>query len=196
VKRMVRIAVSVAIGVACWTGGSRDAAEAAIADAEDTITDVHARAIRYAPEEFKAVMDEYSAAREALEGEDFRGAVRSAHRAIELAKEVSRTATVQRNALEADWPTLRDSVTSLLSAIGERVAELSGAEALPAGITSEQLASARASMGEIRRGLEQASEAFDGGDLHDAVHAATVLKSRTDEVMESLGMKPRANALE
>jgi hypothetical protein len=113
---MVRIAVSVAIGVACWTGGSRDAAEAAIADAEDTITDVHARAIRYAPEEFKAVMDEYSAAREALEGEDFRGAVRSAHRAIELAKEVSRTATVQRNALEADWPTLRDSVTSLLSA--------------------------------------------------------------------------------
>ncbi len=110
-KRMVRIAVSVAIGVACWTGGSRDAAEAAIADAEDTITDVHARAIRYAPEEFKAVMDEYSAAREALEGEDFRGAVRSAHRAIELAKEVSRTATVQRNALEADWPTLRDSVT-------------------------------------------------------------------------------------
>jgi hypothetical protein len=51
-------------------------------------------------------------------------------------------------------------------------------------------------MGEIRRGLEQASEAFDGGDLRDAVHAATVLKSRTDEVMESLGMKPRANALE
>lgn len=194
VNRMVWIGAAVAAVLACSSQGSRGAAETAIAEAETAITDVHAYALRFAPEEFKAVMKEYAAAREALDREDFRRAAQSAGRATELAKEVSRTATTHRRAFEADWPTLRDTVSGRLDAIDERLAELSTTGILPRGITGDELASAKAAAEEMRRGLEQAIAAYEDGQLRDAVRAATSLRSRAEEVMAQLEMKagPRA----
>lgn len=194
VNRLVWIVVTATAVLACSSQGSRVAAETAIAEAETAITDVHAYALRYAPEEFRTVVAEYRAAREALDREDFRGAVRSARRAGELAKEVTRSATAHRRSFEADWPALRDTVSNRLSAIDERVAELSATKVLPRGITGDEVVSAKAAAEEMRRSLEQAIEAYEGGHLGDAVHAATRLRSRAEEVMVRLGMKAGPSA--
>lgn len=183
-RQVLLAAVLVATVAACT---SRETAVQAIAEAEDAITDVHAYALRNAPDEFKAVVDEYKAAREHLAAEEYRAAARSARKAADLARNAARAATANRKELEAEWATLRDSLAVLLSAIDERVAELSRAPAPPRGVTGEQLAAAKAASDEMAQGLLQATRAAERREFGDAVHAATLLKTRADEVMVSLG---------
>lgn len=182
-------AVAAGLLIACG-GSSSDAARAAIAQAERAITDVHAYAIRYAPDEFKVVMDEYSAAREHLAQENYRGAVRSAERAVELATQVGRAATANRKELETSWAAVRDSVSTMVKAIEERVARGPGSGT----ITGEQLASAKTAAQEIAEGLREASKAAADGKLLDAVHAAAGLRARAEEILTSLGLAPGVSA--
>lgn len=178
-----------ALGLVLLTAcSSRRAAETAVKEAESAITDVHVFALRYAPDGFKAVMDEYAQARKSLAEGDYRDAVRRAERAVALAGDVNRSASAHKKQLQAVWTAVSDSVTSILNSIDLRVAELSRSPSLPQGVTREAVSAAKAAVSEMTEGLAQAANAAEEGQLQDAVHAATQVKERADKIMKSLGM--------
>ncbi len=65
---------------------------------------------------------------------------------------------------------------------------LSQAKKLPATMTADKLAAAKAGLAELTESWTAATEAFKAGNVPDAVAKATAMKSKAAEVLGILGM--------
>jgi len=83
----------------------------------------------------------------------------------------------------------------MVNAIQSRVNILSKSRRLPAGLDKDKFDSAKASLATLTQTLTEASDAFKGGNLMDAVSKAKAVKEKAAEIMSTIGMKvPEAAA--
>jgi hypothetical protein len=96
--------------------------------------------------------------------------------------------------LTKTWEALSASLPKMMDAVKSRVDILSKSKKLPANVTKEKLDAAKAGLAEATKGWEDATAAYTGGNVGDAVARADAVKRKTVEALEALGMPVPAAA--
>jgi hypothetical protein len=165
---------------------SRQQADEALKAAESAITAQHADAMRFAPEAFAAVMDAYRVARAAYEREDWAGAIAAAETVAAQARQMAPAIALGKEQAVA----LQDSVSAVLAALDQRLAELRRTRRYPEGMTAADVPVVQAQVDSLSAGLGKARVAFDQGDLADAMHAVGRVRLQANTLMGTVGLRP------
>jgi hypothetical protein len=163
-------------------------AEAALKGAEEAVNVAKADVAKYMPEEAKSLDAALAAAREKFNKGDFKGALADAQAVTSKAKEAASAAAKKKEELAKAWEGLSSGMPKVVDAIKSRVDILSQSKKLPAGVSAETLAQAKAGLNEITQQWTAATEASKGGNLTDAVAKASSVKVKAAEVLTLLKM--------
>jgi hypothetical protein len=90
----------------------------------------------------------------------------------------------------ARWPALQDSVSAMLSALGQRLGEAQRTRRYAEGMTAADVRAAQAEVDSLSAGLDKARTAFDRGELADAMHAAERVRMQAGALMSAVGLRP------
>jgi hypothetical protein len=163
-------------------------AEAALRGAEEAVNVAKADVAKYMPEQAKSLDVALAAAREKFNQGDFKGALADAQAATAKAKEAASAAAKKKEELGKAWEELSTGMPKVVDAIKSRVDILSQSKKLPAGMSADTLAQAKAGLNEITQQWTAATEASKGGNLMDAVAKASSVKVKAAEVLTLLKM--------
>jgi hypothetical protein len=163
-------------------------AEAALRGAEEAVNVAKADVAKYMPEQAKSLDVALAAAREKFNKGDFKGALADAQAATAKAKEAASAAAKKKEELGKAWEELSTGMPKVVDAIKSRVDILSQSKKLPAGMSADTLAQAKAGLNEITQQWTAATEASKGGNLMDAVAKASSVKVKAAEVLTLLKM--------
>jgi hypothetical protein len=187
VHNFVIMILAVALLASC---GSADKApaEAALKGAEEAINVAKADVSKYMPDQAKSLDAGLAEAREKFNKGDFKGALSDAQALTSKAKDAASAAAKKKEELAKAWQDLSTGMPKVVDAIKSRVDILSQSKKLPAGMSAETLAQAKAGLSEITQQWTAATEASKGGNLTDAVAKASSVKVKAAEVLTLLKM--------
>jgi hypothetical protein len=163
-------------------------AEAALRGAEEAVNVAKADVAKYMPEQAKSLDVALAAAREKFNKGDFKGALADAQAATAKAKEAASAAAKKKEELGKAWEELSTGMPKVVDAIKSRVDILSQSKKLPAGMSADTLAQAKAGLNEITQQWTAATEASKGGNLTDALAKGSSVKVKAAEVLTLLKM--------
>jgi hypothetical protein len=167
-------------------------AQKAIADIEAAVAAAGEDAAKYIPEQVQAVNDQVANLKAMFDKKDYKGVLAAAPALLTQAQGLTSAAAAQKTEMmdtyAGEWSTLASSVPEAVAAIQSRVDVLSKSKKLPAGMDAATLDSVKASLAEANSMWSQATEAQAAGDLEQAVTLAQQVKTRTDELLTTLGM--------
>jgi hypothetical protein len=186
--RLTALAVMAVVLNSC--AASREQADEALKVAESAITAQHADAMRFAPESFAAVMEAYRTARAAYEKEDWATAIAVAESTAAQARQMAPAIAAGKEQAAARWPMVRDSAEAMLTALGERLAEVQRTRRYPEGMTAADVQAAQAQVDSLSTGLGKARAAFDQGDVAGAMHAVERVRMEAGALMGAVGLQP------
>ncbi|MCX5849980.1 MAG: hypothetical protein NTW65_11090 [Deltaproteobacteria bacterium] len=184
--------VSISFLMAC--SGGKGAAELAIKTAEEAVNATKAEAAKIIPDEVKSLEDTLATAKEKIVKGEYKAALEEATALAGKAREVLAAAKAKKEELTKKWTELSQGVPQTVADIQSKVDSLSKVKKLPASLTKEKLAEAKAGLASIKDEWTKAEESFKIGSFADAVNVATSLKDKALKIMESLGMSAPAAA--
>ncbi len=104
-------------------------------------------------------------------------------------------AAAKKEELGKSWDEMNAGLPGMVGAIQSRVDILSKARRLPSGLDKAAFENAKASLDTVNQTWSEATSAFSGGNLMEAVTKATAVKEKAAEIMTALGMQvPEAAA--
>ncbi len=122
---------------------------------------------------------------------DYKGVLAAAPAVLTQAQGLTAAAAAKKtetmDMYAGEWSTLASSVPQAVAAIQSRVDILSKSKKLPAGMDAATLDNVKTSLAEANSTWAQATEAQAAGDLEQAVTLAQQVKTRTDELLTTLG---------
>ena len=167
-------------------------AQKAIADIEAAVAAAGEDATKYIPDQVQAVNDQVTNLKAMFDKKDYKGVLAAAPALLTQAQGLTSAAAAKKtemmDAYAGEWSTLSSSVPEAVAAIQSRVDVLSKSKKLPAGMDAATLDSVKTSLAEANTMWSQATEAQAAGDLEQAVTLAQQVKTRTDELLTTLGM--------
>ncbi len=190
-KRLMVMIITIAFCfslTACST--AKAPAEAAIKAADEALAAVRTEASQYVPDQLKSVEDALAAAKESFQKGEYQQALTGAQDLAAKAKDLATAVAAKKDELTKAWQDMSGGLPGMVAAIQSRVDILSKSKRLPAGLDKEKFESAKASLAAITQTWTEASNAFQGGNLMDAVDKAKTVKEKAVEIMNTLGMKP------
>ncbi len=173
--------------IACST--AKAPAEAAIKAADEALAGVRSDASMYVPDQLKGVEDSLAAAKESFQKGEYQQALTGAKDLASKAKDLASAVAAKKDELSKEWQDMSGGLPGMVNAIQSRVNILSKSRRLPAGLDKDKFESAKTSLATITQTMTEASDAFKGGNLMDAVSKAKTVKEKAAEIMSSLGMK-------
>ena len=180
----------IVVGVLLYGCGASDKgpAEAALKAAEEAINVAKAEASKYLPEQVRSIDAALAAAKEKFSKGDYKGALADANDLTAKAKEIASAAEARKVELAKTWEGFSSGFPRVVDAIQSRVDILSQSKKLPAGVTPDALASAKAGLAEITQNWTAATADSKSGNLADAVAKTAALKAKAVEVLTALKM--------
>ncbi|MEW5983070.1 MAG: hypothetical protein AB1806_11975 [Acidobacteriota bacterium] len=163
-------------------GCGKGEAETALLASDEAVLRVRSEAEKYVPGEFASLVERAASARAAYDRGDYRTARQLASALPARAQEVQQAAETARTDMTARWNHLRDILPGLLNAIAEKLAALSLMRRPPTFITPEQTETSRRRLAEANGRWTAALNAFNDGDLIDAVNRAATARATLDEL--------------
>ena len=170
-------------------------AEQAIAGAETSLAAVRDAAQKYAPDQLQAVEDQLKGLKDSLAKGDYRSVLTGAptvSSAISSLKEAAETKKAEAEAALARakdaWGPASADVPKMVEALAKRVETLSKSHRLPKGVTKEGLASAKSGLEALKSQWGEATSAATSGDYTAAMNKAEAVRTKTAELMKSVGM--------
>lgn len=190
---VIRIVALATLTLAATACSQKDPAAEAITAAEGALAAVYDDAQKYLPERYAEVKAELDAGRKAFEEERYADAITAvkdvpAH-AEALSKEVVAAKQKKLSELNADWARLSGSLPGLLTNIGARLAELGKMRRLPQGMDKQLLDETNAAHASANAAWDEASQAFNAGDLETAVAKARDAEGTAQDLVARLGMQ-------
>jgi len=179
--------VAAALIAACGSS-DKGPAETALKAAEEAINSAKGEASKYMPDQVKALESSLAATREKLSKGDFKAVLSDAPALTSKAQELASAAAKKKAELAKSWEDMSAGMPKVVEAIKSRVDILSQSKKLPAGMSAETLAQAKAGLSEITQQWTAATEASKGGNLMDAVAKASSVKVKAAEVLTLLKM--------
>jgi hypothetical protein len=167
-------------------------AQKAIADIEAAVAAAGEDATKYIPDQVQAVNDQVANLKAMFDKKDYKGVLAAAPALLTQAQGLTTAAAAKKTEMTdmyaGEWSTLASSVPEAVAAIQSRVDVLSKSKKLPAGMDAAALDGVKTGLAEANTMWSQATEAQAAGDLEQAVTLAQQVKSRTDEMLTTLGM--------
>lgn len=167
-------------------------AQKAIADIEAAVTAAGEDATKYVPDQVQAVNDQLANLKGMFDKKDYKGVLAAAPAVLTQAQGLTAAAAAKKtetmDMYAGEWSNLASSVPQAVAAIQSRVDILSKSKKLPAGMDAATLDSVKTSLAEANSTWTQATQAQAAGDLEQAVTLAQQVKTRTDELLTTLGM--------
>ena len=167
-------------------------AQKAIADIEAAVAAAGEDATKYVPDQVQAVNDQLANLKAMFDKKDYTGVLAGAPAVLTQAQGLTAAAAAKKTEMTdmyaGEWSTLAESVPQAVAAIQSRVDILSKSKKLPAGMDAATLDSVKSGLAEANSTWTQATQAQAAGDLEQAVTLAQQVKTRTDELLTTLGM--------
>ena len=182
------VMILAAILIAACGGGDKGPAETALKAAEAAIDSAKGEASKYMPDQVKSLESALSSAREKLSKGDYKAVLSEAPALTSKAQEIASAAAAKKAELAKSWEDMSAGMPKVVDAIKSRVDILSQSKKLPAGMSADTLAQAKAGLNEITQQWTAATEASKGGNLMDAVAKASSVKVKAAEVLTLLKM--------
>jgi hypothetical protein len=186
------IALILAAFVVAGCANKMAPAQKAIADIEAAVTAAGEDATKYVPDQVQAVNDQLTNLKAMFDKKDYKGVLAAAPAVLTQAQGLTAAAAAKKTEMTdmyaGEWSTLASSVPQAVAAIQSRVDILSKSKKLPAGMDAATLDNVKTSLAEATSTWAQATEAQAAGDLEQAVTLAQQVKTRTDELLTTLGM--------
>lgn len=182
------VMILAAILIAACGSGDKGPAETALKAAEAAIDSAKGEASKYMPDQVKSLESALSSAREKLSKGDYKAVLSEAPALTSKAQEVASAAAAKKAELAKSWEDMSAGMPKVVEAIKSRVDILSQSKKLPAGMSADTLAQAKAGLNEITQQWTAATEASKGGNLMDAVAKASSVKVKAAEVLTLLKM--------
>ena len=182
---IVSLGLSLIAG-ACGDGG-RSAAEAAVKAAEGTLATVRTEAVRYVPDQVRAVDGSMAAVRDAFSKGSYTQVLTDTPALLSKISAVAAAAAAEKTT--TSWQAMSDELPLVIQTIQSRVDVLSKSRRLPEGLTRVALDEAKAGLEVINRTWTDATDAFKAGNLADAIAKATIVKTRAAEAMAALNIQ-------
>ena len=174
--------------IAACGSGDKGPAETALKAAEEAINSAKADASKYMPDQVRSLESALAATREKLSKGDYKAVLSEAPALTSKAQEIASAAAAKKAELTKSWEGLSSGMPRVVEAIKSRVDILSQSKKLPAGMSAETLAQAKAGLSEITQQWTAATEASKSGNLADAVAKASSVKVKAAEVLTLLKM--------
>ena len=190
------IALAIAVlALAACESAEKAPASAALSAAQTAIDAVKTEAMKYVPDQVKAVQDALAAANANFEKKDYKAALAGAQDVAAKAKELGAAAATKKAELTKSWEEISNGVPKMAEAIKSRVDILSQSKKLPAGLDKAKVDDAKAGLASMNQSWTQASDAYKSGDVSGAVVKAKAAKDKAVEIMTALNMTvPQAAA--
>lgn len=182
---MLVLAVAVLL-VGC--GADKGPAEQAIKAAEDAFNAAKAEAVKYVPDQAKAVESAIAAVKDKFSKNDYKAALTEAGAIPGKVKEMTAAASAKKEELTKAWGSLSEGLPKVVEAIQSRVDILSKSKKLPANMTAGKFEQAKAGLDAMKQEWGKAQEAFKSANLTDALAKAGAVKAKAKETLEALGM--------
>jgi hypothetical protein len=182
------VMILAAILIAACGSGDKGPAETALKAAEAAIDSAKGEASKYMPDQVKSLESALSSTREKLSKGDYKAVLSEAPALTSKAQEVASAAAAKKAELAKSWEDMSAGMPKVVEAIKSRVDILSQSKKLPAGMSADTLAQAKAGLNEITQQWTAATEASKGGNLMDAVAKASSVKVKAAEVLTLLKM--------
>ena len=182
--------VSISFLMAC--SGGKSAADLAIKAAEEAVNATKAEAAKIVPDEVKSLEDTLAAAKEKFVKGEYKEALEEATALAGKAKEVLAAAKAKKEELTQKWTELSQGLPKMVEEIQVKVDSLSKVKKLPASITKEGLAEAKAGLASVKDEWGKVQQSFTSGNFMEAVNGATSLKDKAVKIMETLGISAPA----
>jgi hypothetical protein len=182
------VMILAAILIAACGSGDKGPAETALKAAEAAIDSAKGEASKYIPDQVKSLESALSSTREKLSKGDYKAVLSEAPALTSKAQEIASAAAAKKAELAKSWEDMSAGMPKVVEAIKSRVDILSQSKKLPAGMSADTLAQAKAGLNEITQQWTAATEASKGGNLMDAVAKASSVKVKAAEVLTLLKM--------
>ena len=163
-------------------------AEQAIKAAEAAVVGVKAEAAKWVPDQAQALDASLASVKDKFAKGDYKAVLAEAPALSTRASGVAAAAAAKKAELTKSWEELSAGLPKMVDAVKSRIDILSKSKKLPANVTKEKFEAAKAGLAEATKGWDDATAAFKGGNVADAMAKADVVKKKTVEALEALGM--------
>jgi hypothetical protein len=190
-SRSLRIALAVipfALSLAC-TDAAKAPAEAAMAAAGSAVESLQGEAAKYAPDAVKAAQASFASAKDLVAKQDYKGALAAAGDVTTKVKAALAAAAAKKDELVKAWGDLSASVPKMVADLKTRIATLSGAKKLPAGMDKAVLAKANEGVAAVESGWQKVTDQVKSGDYTAALAKGKELKAQAEDLLTSIGGK-------
>ncbi len=184
---LIGVLALVVLAAAC--GRQKAAAEAAVASADTAFGAIQAEAVKYVPDQAKAVADSLTATKDALAKGEYQTALTSAQALPAKITELGAAVTAKKNELTAAWTSMSASMPKMVEAIQSRIGMLAKSRKLPAGLDKAKFEEAKAGLAQMTTAWTEATTAFGAGNLTDAIAKAESVKTKATTIMATLNMQ-------
>ena len=169
---------------ACNTGP----AEAALNAADQALAAAKPEIEKYVPEELGSLTAAAQAARSELEKGNYTEALKAAQDLPAKIEAALAAAAAKKDQMVAAWNEVSGSLPGAVQAITDKLTGLAAAKALPKGMTRDMLAAAQTDLGSVTQAWNEATAAFQGGDIPRALETAEGVKAKADALAGMLGL--------
>ena len=163
-------------------------AEQAIKAAEAAVAGVKPEAAKWVPDQAQTLDASLASVKDKFAKGDYKAVLTEAPALAGRAKDVAAAAAAKQAAITKSWEEMSAGLPKMVEAVKSRVDILSKSKKLPASVTKEQFEAAKAGLAEATKGWDDATAAFKGGNVADAVAKAEAVKTKTVEALQALGM--------
>ena len=166
-------------------------AKNALDNINSTLSSASADAQKYVPDQFAQAQGAVAALSAAYEKKDYATVVARAPAVLNEVKGLTTAAAAKKDEMEKalgnEWRSLAASVPQSLSAVKDRIDELSKTKRVPKGV---DLGAAKSGLADATAAWDKAQEAFKSGNPADAVTAAKDAQGKLASVVAALKLNP------
>ena len=183
-----RILCLVALVLLSACASEKAPAEQAIKAAETAVAGVKAEAAKWVPDQAQALDASLVSLKDKFAKSDYKAVLAEAPALTSRANAVATAAAAKKAEITKGWEEMSAGLPKMVEAVKSRIDILSKSKKLPANVTKEQFESAKAGLAEATKGWDDATAAFKGGNVADAMAKADAVKKKTVEALQALGM--------
>jgi hypothetical protein len=173
------------LAVAC-TDAAKAPAEAAMAAAAGAVQSLQGDAAKFAPDAVKGVQDAYGSAKDLIAKQDYKGALAVASEIPARAKSVLDAVAAKKAELTKYLADFTNGFPQVIEGIKARIAQLSSAKTLPAGLDKAALAKASEGTAALEAGYQKLVAEAKGLDTATATAKGKELVAQANQILKSL----------
>jgi hypothetical protein len=188
-----RFLVALVAGLALAACASQmEPAKKLLGDVAAAVSAAGADAQQYVPEQVASVNKKLEELQAAFDKQDYKAVMAGGPALLTEAHGLADAAAAKKKevleALGGAWTALAAELPQSISAIEAKLATLAKSKKLPAGVTKDGVASAKAALAQAQTAWDEAKTTFGSGNVQAALDTAKGVKTQLDDAAAKLGL--------